>query len=416
MNKDTCKGFLAGLLSCVLIFVLIACGGKEDENRLTKKNKTSSALTPGAELTPAASLTETGYQEKLDRIAAVLDYYYYQDIDYNKVADGIYHGAVSGVGDPYTVYFNPDEYSSFQESSDGMYAGFGSRVQIGDNGYPLLTQVFAGGPADKVGILTGDYIIEIDGEDVYGMELDLVASKMRGKVGTYVEVTIYREGEPDYLTFRVKRDIVEIPTVETEMLENGIGYIKVSEFDEVTATQFNDAVKKMTKEGMKALIVDLRGNPGGLLSTVQSMLSRILPKGDLLVYMEDKNGKREDHYSNSSLTVDVPIAVLMNGYSASASEVFAGCLQDYGKATLVGTQSYGKGIVQTMYPLGDGSAIKVTISAYYTPKGRNIHKTGLTPDVMVELDESLRKMNSIPLDQDNQVKAAVEVLLPKISK
>ena len=146
------------------------------------------------------------------------------------------------------------------------------------------------------------------------------------------------------------------------------------------------------------------------------MLSRILPKGDLLVYMEDKNGKREDHYSNSSLTVDVPIAVLMNGYSASASEVFAGCLQDYGKATLVGTQSYGKGIVQTMYPLGDGSAIKVTISAYYTPKGRNIHKTGLTPDVMVELDESLRKMNSIPLDQDNQVKAAVEVLLPKISK
>ena len=139
MNKDTCKGFLAGILSCVLIFVLIACGGKEDENRLTKKNKTSSALTPGAELTPAASLTETGYQEKLDRIAAVLDYYYYQDIDYNKVADGIYHGAVSGVGDPYTVYFNPDEYSSFQESSDGMYASFGSRVQNGDNGYPLIT-------------------------------------------------------------------------------------------------------------------------------------------------------------------------------------------------------------------------------------------------------------------------------------
>ena len=165
---------------------------------------------------------------------------------------------------------------------------------------------------------------------------------------------------------------------------------------------------------MSALVVDLRNNPGGLLRTVQSMLSRILKKGELLVYMEDKNGKREDYYSDSTLTLDIPIAVLMNGYSASASEVFAGCLQDYGKAVLVGTQSFGKGIVQTMYPLGDGSAIKVTISAYYTPNGRNIHKTGLTPDIAVELSDEAKKLSKIPEDQDAQLQAAIKALKDKL--
>lgn len=410
MNKDTWKGFLAGILCCLLIAVTIACGS-ESENRLTKKNDT---LQPIEELTPAASLEETNYKTKLEKIGAVLDYYYYQDIDYNKVADGLYHGAVSGLGDPYTVYYNPQEYASFQQASDGVYAGIGSRVTIGDNGYPLLSQVFEGGPADKAGIKTGDFVVEIDGEDVGGMDLDLVASKMRGEVGTTVEVTVYREGETDYLHFTVKRDTVEVPTVEYRMLEGGIGYIMVAEFDDVTAQQFNDAVKDLSRKNMSALVVDLRNNPGGLLRTVQSMLSRILKKGELLVYMEDKNGKREDYYSDSTLTLDIPIAVLMNGYSASASEVFAGCLQDYGKAVLVGTQSFGKGIVQTMYPLGDGSAIKVTISAYYTPNGRNIHKTGLTPDIAVELSDEAKKLSKIPEDQDAQLQAAIKALKDKL--
>jgi len=407
VNRDLWKGFLAGVLVCVLAVSTVACLGNEEENRLTEKKKTPS-------LSPAASLEEVDYQSKLEQIASVLDYYYYEDIDYNKVVDGMLHGAVDGVGDPYTTYYNEEEYAAFQESSNGVYAGFGSRVQIGENGYPLLSQVFPGSPADKAGILTGDYIIEIDGEDVYGMELDLVASKMRGEVGTHVVVTIMREGESDYLTFDVKRDHVEVPTVEHEMLEDQIGYIKVTEFDDVTGTQFNSAVKNMNKQGMKALVVDLRNNPGGLLKTVSSMLSRILPKGELLVYMEDKNGQRDNYYSDSPLVLEIPIAVLINGYSASASEVFAGCLQDYGKAVLVGTQSFGKGIVQTLYPLGDDTAIKITISAYYTPNGRNIHKTGLTPDYEVELDESVRKLNVIPKEQDNQLQKAIEVLRGKL--
>ncbi len=250
--------------------------------------------------------------------------------------------------------------------------------------------------------------IRTDGETKYPVEL------CGRNVGTTVEVTVYREGETDYLHFTVKRDTVEVPTVEYRMLEGGIGYIMVAEFDDVTAQQFNDAVKDLSRKNMSALVVDLRNNPGGLLRTVQSMLSRILKKGELLVYMEDKNGKREDYYSDSTLTLDIPIAVLMNGYSASASEVFAGCLQDYGKAVLVGTQSFGKGIVQTMYPLGDGSAIKVTISAYYTPNGRNIHKTGLTPDIAVELSDEAKKLSKIPEDQDAQLQAAIKALKDKL--
>ncbi|MBR5712316.1 MAG: S41 family peptidase [Lachnospiraceae bacterium] len=415
MNKDSWKGFFAGVICCLLIAAAIACGADDSENRLTKKEVTPTTA-PDVTLPPAKSLEETNYQLKVERLASVLDYYYYQDIDYNDIADGIYHGMVNGVGDPYTTYYNAKEFAAFQESSDGKYAGFGSRVTIGDNGYPLLTQVFENGPAYKAGIRTGDYVVEVDGESTYGVDTDILVTKMRGEVGSTVEVVVYREGEPDYITFTVIRDIVEIPTVSYEMLENNIGYISVLEFDEVTAQQFTEAVNDLTKQKMKALVVDLRGNPGGLLSTVKSMLSRIVEKGKMLVYMEDKNGRREEHTSDSTKTVDVPIAVLMNGYSASASEVFAGCLQDYGKAILVGTQSFGKGIVQTLYPLGDGTGIKLTVSAYYTPNGRNIHKTGLTPDILVELDDELKKLSTIPHDKDNQLKAAVDALMEKIGQ
>ena len=408
MSKGFFKGFAAGLLCCVLLLGIVACGSDPTENRLTEKTS------PTPKLTPSVNLKETNYQTKLDEITALLEEYYYEDVDYDAIADSIYHGALEGVGDPYTTYYNPDELAAFMESSDGAYAGFGTRVTLTDDGYTQIVEVFPNGPADKAGFLPGDLIVEVDGESVVGMQLDLVAAKMRGEIGSKVSVTFYREGEDDYRTVSVTRDRVEIPTVESQMLDSGIGYIKVAEFDDVTSTQFNNAVKSLSQAGMKALIVDLRNNPGGLLSTVSSMLSRILPKGDLLVYMKDKNGNREDHYSDSMLTVDVPMAVLMNDYSASASEVFAGCLQDYGKAILVGTQSFGKGIVQTMLQLSDGSAIKVTVSAYYTPNGRNIHKTGLTPDIEVELDPELRKLTKIPVEQDNQIKAAVDALLPKI--
>ena len=400
-----------------MLFVFVSCsGGNENESRLTKKDVTPTpttaveAGTPTPTPTPAGSLSDVEYAGKMKQISEILDKYYYQPVDYNKIVDGIYHGMVDAVGDPYTTYYNQEEMEAFMQSSSGSYAGLGASVKIGDDKYPVLIRVFKGSPAEKAGLQAEDVIIEVDGEDVYGIDLDIVVTKVRGPIGSHLNLTVYREGEPEYLHFDVIRGTVEIPTVEYQMLPDQIGYISVLEFDEVTSQQFNDAVDALTKDNMKALIVDLRNNPGGALTTVKSMLSRILPRNKLLVYMEDKYGQKEEHFSNTDATVDVPIAVLMNGNSASASEVFGGCLQDYGKAILVGTQSFGKGIVQTILPLGDGSGIKVTISSYFTPKGRNIHKKGLTPDVEVELKDELKKLNSIPIGDDNQIQKAVEEL------
>lgn len=420
VKKGFGKGFLAGILCCVMLFVIVSCGkGNENESRLTKKQTTPTPVTvaegtPTPTPTPASSLSDVEYAGKLKQISEILDKYYYQPIDYNNIVDGIYHGMVSAVGDPYTVYYNAQEMETFLQSSAGSYAGLGASVRIGDSKYPVLTRVFPGSPAEKAGLLAEDTVIEVDGEDVYNVPLDIVVTKVRGPIGSHLELTVYREGEPEYLHFDVIRDTVELPTVEHQMLANQIGYISVLEFDEVTAQQFNDAVDDLTRQNMRALIVDLRSNPGGSLATVKSMLSRILPKGKLLVYMEDKYGQKEEHFSNTDETVDVPIAVLMNGNSASASEVFGGCLQDYGKAILVGTQSFGKGIVQTILPLGDGSGIKVTISSYFTPNGRNIHKKGLTPDVEVELKDELKKLTTIPIEDDNQIQKAIEELKKKI--
>ena len=426
MKKGFLKGFLAGILCCAMLFALISCKGNNNESRLTKKDTTPTPTqaqsqetgtpTPTPSLTPAESFSDVDFKDKLNEIAGVLDRYYYQQIDYNKVAEGLYRGMVDSLGDPYTVYYNPDELEKFLDSTDGSYAGLGAAVNLADSKYPQLIRIFPGSPAEIAGLLAGDELIEVDGEDLYGQSLDVAVSKIRGPVGTKVSLTVYREGEPEYLHFDVIRNTVEIPTVASQMLDGNIGYIAVSEFDDVTSSQFILAVDELTSQGMKALIVDLRSNPGGLLSTVKKMLSRVMEKGKLLVYMEDKYGQREDHYSNTDATVDVPIAVLMNGYSASASEVFAGCLQDYGKAILVGTQSYGKGIVQNLIPLSDGSAVKVTVSSYFTPNGRNIHKTGLTPDIEVPLADELKKLSVIPMEDDNQLQAAVEALKKKLGE
>jgi carboxyl-terminal processing protease len=216
------------------------------------------------------------------------------------------------------------------------------------------------------------------------------------------------------MDFTIVRQKINIPTIEYEMLENNIGYIQIAEFDDITISQFSNALRALEDQGMKGLVVDVRNNPGGLLNSVVKILDRLLPKGKLVVYTEDKHGKREEEKTDDSLRFNKPLAVLINGNSASASEIFAGTLQDYNKATLVGTTSFGKGIVQSVIPLTDGTAVKLTISKYFTPNGRNIHGTGIVPDVEIELDEELRKLISIPHDQDNQLQKAIEILKEQI--
>ena len=317
---------------------------------------------------------------------------------------------MASIGDPYSTYFTEEEYQLLMESSAGVYHGIGATVsQDMTTGVITIVKPFKGGPAHKVGLLPGDVIYKVEGEEVTGEDLQEVVSKMKGEEGTSVEVSIVREGEIEPLEFTIVRQEVNVPTIEHRMLDNNIGYISILEFDEITVSQFEKAIDELLKLGMKGLVVDVRDNPGGLLDSVVKMLDRLLPK-NLIVYTEDKHGKRTEEWAKEPDELDVPIAVLINGNSASASEIFAGALQDYNRATVVGTTSYGKGIVQKVIPLSDGTAVKLTISKYFTPKGRDIHEKGIVPDVEIELDDNLRQEIIIEPEKDNQLQEAIKLV------
>ena len=249
--------------------------------------------------------------------------------------------------------------------------------------------------------------------EVTGVDLTMVVSQIKGEENTQVTISVVREGEEDYLELQVERRTIEIRTVSSAMLEDRIGYISITSFDDVTTDQFIKALDELEAQGMDGLIVDLRDNGGGLVSSVCAILDRLLPEG-LIVYTEDKYGNREEEHSDAEHYFDKPLAVLVNGNSASASEIFAGAIKDYGIGTLVGTKTYGKGIVQKIYPLQDGTAVKLTVSKYYTPKGNNIHEIGIEPDVEIDLEESLKKEAVVPLEKDNQLQKAKELVLEKM--
>jgi carboxyl-terminal processing protease len=244
----------------------------------------------------------------------------------------------------------------------------------------------------------------VDGEDMYGQDSSYVVSKIKGEEHTYVTISVLRDGETDPIDISVERRKIESPTVEYEMYDDGMAYIQITEFDLVTTSQFEEAYEQAKNDGMKGLIIDLRSNPGGNLSTVCDIARDILPKG-LIVYTEDKYGKREEYTCDGKNEIQVPLVVLTNGYSASASEILAGAVKDYGIGKLVGTTTYGKGIVQKVINLSDGTAVKLTVSSYFTPAGNNIHKIGIEPDVEVEFDADLYKEGT-----DNQLEKAKEVL------
>lgn len=345
-------------------------------------------------------------QEKLGAIKSVIDNYYYEEVDPQALENGIYKGLVDGLGDPYSTYYTEEEYAEMMESSEGVYQGIGAYLEQDSETMQIkVVRPISGSPAEKVGLLTDDIIVEVDGEDITSQDINLVVSKIRGEAGTTVNIGIRRPGTTGILYFDIVRAEVESETVDYEMLEDNIGYIYLSEFDDVTTKQFTGAMEDLKSQGMDALILDLRDNPGGNLDVAVDVADYILPEG-LVVYMEDKNGQREEYRSDASHHWDKPIAVLVNGNSASASEIVCGALKDYGRATLVGTKTFGKGIVQQILPLGDGSGIKVTIARYYTPNGTCIHGDGFEPDVEVEFDTDLY----LEEDIDTQLVKAIEIL------
>ncbi|MDO5133021.1 MAG: S41 family peptidase, partial [Eubacteriales bacterium] len=345
-----------------------------------------SFFSPGSGASAGGSAVNDDSIEKLRVLEQCINEYYYapEEVTVEGLETGMYKGIMDSLGDPYTVYYTEEEYKDLTEDTSGVYKGIGAYIGLDStNNVPTFTGIMPGTPAEKAGLKVGDIICEVDGTDTLSMSTAEVAKRVKGEEGTQVEIKVQRDGE--YMTFTVTRATINVPTVSSEMRDNGVGYLQISQFDDVTPNQFNENLAQLKKDGMKSLIIDLRDNPGGTVSAVTQIASELLPQG-LIFYMEDKNGKREE-YKCPGADFNYPLVVLVNEYSASASEILAGAIQDAGIGTLVGTQTYGKGIVQNLYPLGDGSAIKITVADYYTRAGRNIHKVGIEPDCVVELDK-----------------------------
>ena len=389
-NHSFRKGLVCGILVCVLGIAVCGCGATWALGRL--------GLAGLSGMASASDQSEVS--SKMQELQSYIDRYFLFDYEKEDEESGIYKGMMSGLGDVYTTYYTPDEYANFMESSNGSYSGIGAMLsQDYNTGIITVVKVFEGSPAEEAGIQPDDILYKVKGEEVTGEDLSLVVTDLKGEEGTDVDISMMRG--TDVLDMTITRRSIEVPTVEYKMLDENIGYIAISEFDDVTDEQFIAALEDLKSQGMKNLAIDLRNNGGGLVDVTCNILDQLLPEG-LIVYTEDKNGDRQEEYSDAEHYFDGKMAVLVNGNSASASEIFAGAIKDYGVGTLIGTQTFGKGIVQSLFPLSDGSAIKITVSRYYTPAGNNIHGVGITPDIILERDTES--------EEDNQLQKAIEVL------
>lgn len=369
----------------------------------------------GAKQTAKGEVLNNKTVKKIEELLSYIDLYYNDSYDEQDVRDAIYKGTLSGLGDPYSVYYTADEYKDLQISTNGNYYGIGAALSQNSKTMEVtISKVYEGTPAEEAGLKNGDQIVKVDSYEATSMELSNLVKKIRGEEGTTVHLEVYRADTKETFEVDVVRKNVDLPSVEAKMLSDGIGYIQISEFQSNTAKQFKKSLAKLEKKGMKGLIVDVRSNPGGLVTAVSDILDQILPEGTV-VYTEDKYGKKETYTSDASC-IDYPMAVLVNGDSASASEIFAGAIKDYKYGTLIGTKTFGKGIVQTVFPLEDGDAIKITTAKYYTPNGNYIHGKGIEPDINLEYKYSGPKDSAYDMQYDNQLQKAIEVVEEKLKQ
>ena len=353
------------------------------------------------------ALSDVKTVQKLNYLEELIDEEYLDEKDESSLREGLYAGLLAGLKDPYSTYYTAEQYKELYTSNEGSYVGIGAVLQKDDTGGAKIIQLYEGGPGEQAGLKKGDVIKAVDGADVTDKETSDIAAMVRDSEKDSVMLTIQRENEEKTRDVKVEIRDVEIQTVSHEMLSGDTGYIRISEFSEVTSDQYKKAFADLKEQGMKKLVVDLRDNPGGLLTAVCGVLRQILPEGRI-VYTEDKNGKREEDNCDGKNELDMPLAVLVNGNSASASEIFAGAVKDYGIGTIVGTTTYGKGVVQTIQPLTDGSAVKITIAKYFTPKGNDINKKGITPDVEAELSGDITDWTELTHKEDAQLQTALK--------
>ena len=356
-------------------------------------------------------LSDLAFTQKIKYLENMIDEEYLGEISTDKLEEGVYAGLIYGLGDVYSRYYTKDEYEQESVTTEGSYVGIGVAMQKYTAGGVQIVECYKGSTAEEAGVKVDDVITAINGEDITDTELQDVVSMIKDNEDKEVVLTVQRKGE-DTQEITVKVSNVELPSVFGEMLDENTGYIQITEFKGVTVEQYEEVFADLKEQGMERLVVDLRDNPGGLLNVVCDILRDILPEG-LIVYTEDKNGNRSEETCDGKNPLDMPLAVLVNGNSASASEIFAGAVKDYGIGTIVGTTTYGKGVVQSIRQLSDGSAVKLTIANYYTPKGNSINKTGIRPDVEVELSPELLNQEEITHEEDNQLQAALNSLNTK---
>ncbi|MBR3761629.1 MAG: S41 family peptidase [Lachnospiraceae bacterium] len=406
MKKRSGFGFISGLLAGVIMTSLVVVLGYGIGQFMTEEEG-SGTNTGNANVVMVQQdgIVSSEFLQKIDVIETLIDEnFYLEEVSAEVLREGAYDGIVAALDDIYSVYYTPEEAEEVFQQSEGIYYGIGAYVQMDTvTGYAKITGTIKDTPAEEAGLQAGDILYKVNGEDMAGLDVSQVVLHIKGEEGTSVHLTLVRGNE--YVEVDVERRKIESPTIEYSMLDDGMGYVQIVEFDDVTVNQFQEAVTALEKENVKGLILDLRGNPGGNLYSVVEIADMLLDKGKIL-YTEDKKGRQEVYNSGDGTIIDVPMVVLVDGNSASASEVLSGALKDHGKATLVGTTTFGKGIVQTIRTLKDGSAIKLTISAYYTPAGTNIHGTGIEPDVVVEFDGEAYRADGY----DNQLEKAKEVL------
>lgn len=412
------RGFLNGLFTGVLAVILVGTTVFCVKQVMTLYGNKTSVLAAQDEFSEKGTnddgaVVSENVMEKMEAIEQIIDYYYYQeDIDEEALEDGIYKGMIDSLGDPYSTYYSEEELADIMEQTEGIYYGIGAYISLDlTTGLGKISGVIEGTPAQAANLREGDLIYMVDGESAAGLELSEIVSRIKGEEGTTVHLTLVREGENDYVEVDIERRKVESPTVKYEVYDNKTGYIQITEFDDITVDQFTEALAVCKGSGVKGLILDLRSNPGGNLSAVVDIARQILPEG-MIVYTEDRDGKRTEYTCKGENKLEIPMVVLINGNSASASEILAGAIKDHKIGTLVGTTSFGKGIVQRIIGLQDGSAVKLTVSSYFTPSGNNIHGIGIEPDVVCEFDSEDYYDNGI----DNQLEEGKRVLQELIEK
>lgn len=359
---------------------------------------------------PVALARQLSPEAKLREIFAILEHNFVGELDIDTLMDAMFAGLLYGVGDPYTAYMNQEALARFLESTEGRYAGIGVRVQPDtDSNRIQILQVFSGGPSYGSGLEPGDQILAVNGLEVFAQQQEEAVAMIRGTPGTSVNITIYRPFTGNTMDVDIVRADVEVPTVEHRMLDDEVGFIRITNFDRVTYSQFIEAMQDLKSQNMQGLVIDVRNNPGGLLETVVRITNELVPEG-LIVYTENSRGEREEMHGDDR-QIEVPLAILVNEHSASASEVLAGAVRDTGSGVLIGARTFGKGVVQSLFPLSDGSGIKVTVATYYTPSGISINGEGILPDIVVEKDrETSLRIATLEQWQDQQLMTAMEVV------